>query len=97
MRKIVIGGPDKPEVLTNIPLKNPANIEVNLSLLMVIVFPVKRNKAAIKIIIDIIIFKIYIFKLESMIIPRGIPKIAEPAIGRILSGFKYCLFSIAII
>ncbi len=59
--------------------------------------PKKKKKAAIKIIIDIIIFKIYIFKLESMIIPRGIPKIAEPAIGRILSGFKYCLFSIAII
>jgi len=96
MRKIVIGGPDKPEVLTNIPLKNPANIEVNLSLLMVIVFPVKRNKAAIKIIIDIIIFKTYISKLESIIIPIGIPKIAEPAIGRILSGFKCCLFSMAI-
>ncbi len=97
MRKIVIGGPDKPEVLTNIPLKNPANMEVNFSRLIIIVFPVKRNKAAIKIIIDIIIFKTYISKLESMIIPSGIPKIAEPAIGRILSGFKYCLFSIAII
>ena len=65
----VTGGPDRPEELAKIPLKEPATIVAIFSLLIVIVLPDIKKNAVMSINVDIINLRTYVEITYNVTIP----------------------------
>ena len=92
----VTGGPDRPEELAKIPLKEPATIVAIFSFLIVTVLPDIKKNAVISINVDIINLRIYVEIIYSVTIPMGMLAIALVAINAMVFGFNVFLLVIVI-
>ena len=92
----VTGGPDKPDVLCRTPLIKPADTEAIFSLLMKRVLPDSNRIPDIRITPDMTIVNRSIGTRDNIDIPKGIPVIAAPDMGKIAFKFNVRLFEIVI-